>query len=84
MWYKDVNHHRDAEPLGNMLGLSTLQALKMIDSKRDDRFKVINEVIELPRADLAQRILSMETEQERLLQSLSGTSINLKTFIPLA
>ena len=83
VWYKDVNHPRDAEPLGNMLGLSTLRALREIDSKRDDRFKVINEVMELPRADIAQRILSLETEQERLIQSLSETSLNLKTFIPL-
>ncbi len=83
VWYKDVNHPRNAEPLGNMLGLSTLKALKKIDSKRDDRFKVINEVIDLPRADVAQRIVSMEAEQENLLLSLKGTSLNLKTFIPL-
>jgi len=83
VWYKDVNHPRDAEPLGNMLGLSTLRALKEIDSKRDDRFKVINEEIALPRANNEQRILSLEAEQERLLRSLSGTSLNLKTFIPL-
>ena len=84
VWYKDVNHPRDAEPLGNMLGLSTLQALKKIDSKRDNRFKVVNEEIELPRADPAQRIASLEAEQLSLLQSLTGTSLNLKTFIPLA
>ena len=83
VWYKDVNHPRDAEPLGNMLGLSTLQALKKIDSKRDNRFKVVNEEIELPRADVAQRIASLEAEQLSLLQSLTGTSLNLKTFIPL-
>lgn len=83
VWYKDVNHPRDAEPLGNFLGISTLQALKEIDSKKDNRLKIINEVFKLPRADYAQRILSMETEQERLLQSLNGTSLNLKTFIPL-
>lgn len=83
VWYKDVNHPRDAETLGNMLGLSTLKALNEIDSKRDNRLMVFKEVLALPRADNAQRILSLENEQERLLQSLSGTSINLKTFIPL-
>jgi len=83
VWYKDVNHPRDAEPLGNMLGLSMLRALRGIDSKRDVRLKVINEVLTLPRADNAQRIFSLEAEQERLLQSLRGTSLNLKTFIPL-
>ncbi len=83
VWYKDVNHPRDAEPLGNMLGLSTLQTLRKIDSKRDNRIRIINQVVELPRADLAQRISSLETEQERLLHALRGTSLNLKTFIPL-
>ena len=27
VWYKDVDHPRDAEPLGNMLGLSALQGV---------------------------------------------------------
>ena len=83
VWYKDVDHPRNAEPLGNMLGLSTLQALRKVQSGEDGRLRVLNQVIELPRADLAQRIVSMEAEQTRLLQSLKGTSINLKTFIPL-
>lgn len=83
VWYKDVDHPRDAEPLGNMLGLSTLQALRGVQSRADGRLKVINRTIELPRADYAQRIISMEAEQKKLLQSLKGTSINLKTFIPL-
>lgn len=84
VWYKDVNHPRDAEPLGNMLGLSTLRAVRKIESTRDKRLKVFNEVLALPRADHTQRIIAMEGEQEKLLQSLAGTSINLKTFIPLA
>ena len=83
VFYKDVDHPRDAEPLGNMLALSTLQALRKIQSKDDSRLKVINEVIELPRADLAQRIVAMEAEQQSLLLSLHGTSLNLKTFLPL-
>ena len=44
---------------------------------------VLNEIIQLPRAGLAQRIIAMESEQIRLLQSLGGTHLNLKTFIPL-
>jgi hypothetical protein len=83
VWYKDVDHPRNAEPLGNMLGLSTLQALKKVPTTDDGRLRIINEVIELPRADLAQRIVEMEDDQVRLLQSLRGTSLNLKTFIPL-
>ncbi len=82
--YKDVDHPHDAEPLGNMLGLSTLRALRNVQTKDDGRLSVLNETIELPRADTAQRIAALEAEQTRLLQSLKGTSINLKTFIPLA
>ena len=82
--YKDVNNPRDAEPLGNMLGLSTLQALKKIQCKGNGELKVLDEFIELPRrADLPERIDSLEAEQVKLLQSLRGTSLNVKTFIPL-
>jgi len=81
--YKDVNNPRDAEPLGNMLGLSTLQALRSIRTKEDGRLHVLNETITLPRADLTPRIAMMEAKQTALLQSLKGTSLNLKTFIPL-
>ncbi|MGE0610455.1 MAG: hypothetical protein AB7O62_25425 [Pirellulales bacterium] len=82
--YKDVDNPRDAEPLGNLLGLSVLRGLKAIETKADNELKVINQVIALPRADLAPRIYSLEAEQLRQLQSLRGTSLNLKTFIPLA
>lgn len=81
--YKDVNTPRNAEPLGNMLGLSTLKALRKISSREDSRLQVINETLTLPRADLAERIASLEAEQIKQLQSLKGTSLNLKTFLPL-
>ena len=84
LMYKDVEHPRSAEPLGNLLGLSTLKALRKISSKDDSRLQVINENLTLPRADLAERIASLESEQTQLLQSLKGTSLNLKTFLPLA
>ncbi len=82
-YYKDVSHPRDAEPLGNLLGLSTLRGLRKIECRDDDRLTVLNEVLELPRADVAQRIIAMEAEQKTQLRSLGGTSLNLKTFIPL-
>jgi hypothetical protein len=81
--YKDVNNPRSAEPLGNLLGLSTLKALRKITARPDDRLVVLNESIELPRADVAQRIIALKSEQARLVQSLKGTSLNLKTFLPL-
>ncbi len=83
VWYKDVDHPRSAEPLGNMLGLSTLRALRNVPTEEGGRLQVLQEQIELPRANLAPRIIEMEAEQTRLLRSLRGTSLNLKTFIPL-
>ena len=81
--YKDVEHPRTAEPLGNLLGLSTLQGVRKIKTQDDRRLQVINETLALPRADVAERIAAMEGEQQRLLQTLKGTTLNLKTFLPL-
>ncbi len=81
--YKDVDNPRDAEPLGNLLGLSTLAAVRKIRCQNDPRFAVVNETIELPRADVAQRIIALQAETDRLLGSLRGTSLSLKTFVPL-
>jgi len=83
-WYKDVDHPRDAEVLGNMLGLSAVRALKQMQTREDAAMKVVHEVVELPRGtDFAQRIAAAQAEQTKLLQSLRGTSLNLKTFLPL-
>lgn len=81
--YRDVDNPPDAEPLGQTLGLSTLRAVRAIHSRPGVELKLINETIQLPRADLAQRIASLEAEQQRMLQSLKGTVLNLKSFIPL-
>jgi len=81
--YKDVNNPRNAETLGNMLGLSALKGLRGVETAANARLIVHNEVIELPRADLGERIISLEAERELLLRSLQGTSLNLKTFLPL-
>ncbi len=81
--YKDVNRPRDAEPLGQMLGLSTLKAVRNIRTQ-EATLNVINESIELPRKnDFEERIAALETEQETLLKSLRFTSLNFKTFLPL-
>jgi hypothetical protein len=78
-----VNNPRDAEPLGNLLGLSALKAVRQIKPHQDDRFTTIRELVSLPRADVAQRIIALQAEQARLVQSLQGTTLNLKTFLPL-
>ncbi len=83
VFYKDVDHPRDAEPLGNMLGLSTLRALRNIQTREEGPFRVLNETLQLPRADFTGRITAMEAEQAQLLRSLRGTTLSLKTFIPL-
>jgi len=83
-WYRDVRHPRDAEPLGNMLGLSAARALKDVKTTPSGDLRVVHEVLALPRGtDLEQRISAMQAEQTRLLRSLRGTSLNLKTFVPL-
>lgn len=82
-FYKDVAHPRDAEPLGNLLGLSVLRAARPLPLSADSEFRVLNETLALPRANLAETIRQLEAEQEKLVQSLAGTSLNLKTFLSL-
>ncbi len=81
--YKDVNRPRDAEPLGLMLGLSTLKTVREIRTQ-ETTLNVINEIIELPRKnDFEERIAALVAEQEILLKSLRYTSLNFKSFLPL-
>jgi len=83
VFFKDFNRPRDIEPLGAMLGLSTLEALRDIETK-DAKLSVISEIIELPRrTDIPERIAALRREQAELLESLRFTSLNLKSFLPL-
>ena len=81
--YKNIDHPRDAEPLGNRLGLSTLQAHRQIQTKPDDRLAIRNETLSLPRSDLADPITRLEQEQQRLAASFKGTTLNFKSFLQL-
>jgi hypothetical protein len=82
--YKEVNRPADAEPLGNMLGLSVTRAVRKIETKAGGELKISNEVIALPRAtDFERRIAAIEAEQTKLLGALKPTNINFKTFLPL-
>lgn len=81
--YKDVENPRSGEPLGNLLGLSTLRDARKIECRPDNRLVVRSETLTLPRRDQTERIAALETEQRRLLASLQGTSLNFKTFVPL-
>ena len=82
--YKHIHDPNDAEPLGNMLGLSTLKAVRKIRSSDDDRLVFFNESLDLPRANLAPRIAELETQQLVLMRALRGTSLNFKEFMQLA
>lgn len=81
--YKEVDRPRDAETLGNLLGLSTLKAARGIATAPQAPLAVANETLTLPRRDLAPRIAALEAEVDRRLESLKGTTLNLKTFLPL-
>ena len=60
-----------------------MKAVRSIPSRDGAALRMINETLSLPRADLTQRIDSLQAEQTRLVQSLKGTSLNLKTFLSL-
>ena len=83
VYYKDVDHIRHAETLGNQLGLSTLKAARAIRTREDSRLVWIRQILRLPRADWHKRIQAMEARQQELVASLHGTSLNLKTFMEL-
>jgi hypothetical protein len=81
--YKMPDKPRDAEPLGNRLGLAALEGVRRIACRADDRLALVSETIALPRRDQTDRIAALESRQRRLLQSLKGTTLNYKTFVPL-
>ncbi|MCZ2344454.1 MAG: hypothetical protein LC104_22060 [Bacteroidales bacterium] len=78
--YKDVHHPRHAEPLGNQLGLSTLQAVRKISPRAAPTLTCIQEQMQLPRGDTTERLIALEAEQSRLLKSLRGTTLDYKSF----
>ncbi len=82
--YKDVHQPRNAETLGNLLGLSVLRAVRKIRCDETAPLTILNEKIGLPRVDNSARIEALVAEKARLLRSLKGTSLNLRTFLELA
>ncbi len=81
--YKEVNLPRNAEPLGNLLGLSVLRAVRKITTGNAVNLTVLNNKLGLPRADRTKQIDAMVLEQARLVKSLRGTTLNLKSFMHL-
>lgn len=82
--YKDTAHPRNAETLGSLLGISTMRCAKKIRTVESSDLRIISQQLALPRADFAERIDQLTAEQERLVASLGGTSLNLKTFLTLS
>lgn len=82
--YKEVGRPADAEPLGNMLGLTVRSSAAKIQTKAGAPLKISNEVLHVPRGtDLEKRIAAIQSQQMRLLASLKPTNINFKTFLPM-
>lgn len=82
--YKEIRTAPDAEPLGNLLGATILEAVRKLPVAAESRLAVKQQIISLPRAaDYQQRIDSIESERLRLVNSLRGTNINFKQFVPL-
>ncbi|GAA3399646.1 hypothetical protein ACFFNY_18275 [Paenibacillus hodogayensis] len=81
--FKDVNRSRNCEPLGTMLGLSALEAVRNIRTGAA-ALSVCSETIRLPRrTDIAERIAERLREQQELLASMRSTCLNFKSFLPL-
>lgn len=82
--YKAFWQPRDSQPLGAMLGQSTIKALAGIATGDDTRLQVVSETIRLPRRqDIPERIAELEAERERLLNSMVGMALNFRAFLPL-
>jgi len=66
-----------------MLALSTLEAVRGIDTGNAE-LKVITETVVFPRrTDIPRRIEALEHEQTELLASLRFTTLDFKTFMPM-
>ncbi len=82
--YKEVQSAADAEPLGNLLGSSVLEGLRNVSTTSEGKLSVKHHIVSIPRAaDFEQRIVALEAQRLRLVQSLQGTNINFKSFLPL-
>lgn len=81
--YKAVHAPRDAEPLGHKLGQTVIRTARAIRPGDDDRLAVVNETLNLPRADHSDRIDKLAADETKLVKSFRGTTLNLRTFLEL-
>lgn len=81
--FKNFSQSRDIKALGAMLGESTLDAYKNIQAK-DTELEIISETINVPRrTDIPEKIALLKQEEDELLKSLHGTTLNFESFLPL-
>ncbi len=83
-YYKAVDFPRNAEILGTLLASRVLKAVAAIRTEKTDQLQIVRQMLTLPRADYARRIAQLEKRRLELLESLRGTSLNLKTFMQLS
>lgn len=82
--YKDVDVSNDAETLGNILGLTILNAYKQIKPEKiSSALKVVNDTLKLPRSDFDKRIKILKEKETNLINSFKGADLDLKTFLSL-
>ncbi len=81
--YKNVDVPPDADRLGYLLGASTLEALRRIRTEPVDEVRMMQRIVRLPLANYRGRIRELEAERNRLVASLRGTHLDLKSFVSL-
>ncbi|MDD5708175.1 MAG: hypothetical protein PHR35_19830, partial [Kiritimatiellae bacterium] len=80
---KEFGRPCDVEPLGTLLGLGALRAWRKIRPGAA-ALKFLSASVRLPRrTDVSERIAALEREQAELLESLRGTTLNFRAFLPL-
>lgn len=80
---KDINRPKNGEDNGTVLGLTVIDALKRIKPK-DVRLNIASRTVTFPRRkDFSQSIEALKNKQEELVESLLGSSLNFKAFLPL-
>jgi hypothetical protein len=81
--FKKFDKTRNIKVLGTMLGESTLAAYKNI-VPNDTEIKIISATISVPRrTDIPEKVALLRQEQNELLSSLAGTTLNFESFLAL-
>jgi hypothetical protein len=82
--YKDAGTPADATPLANEIALSVIAGVRNAPHPKTATVQFESQTIDLPRGrDFSTRIRAIETEQLRLLHSMSSTPLNFEAFLPI-